>query len=119
MQRLLLPIFLLAASMLAGCAGSDATTEPAPTQTVTVTASSKPSPTAEVGNETAFLQDVRMKARTLTKDLVADETLVSLGGKACGEEDGQIHRLNAELNQGFTKAEVEVVFAAGKRHLCG
>lgn len=118
MQRLLLPIFLLTASALAGCAGSEATAEPAPTQTVTVTASVKPSPTAEVGNEAAFLQDVRMKARTLTKDLVADETLVSLGEKACGEGDSQIHELDARLNQGFTTAEVEVVVAAGKRHLC-
>lgn len=107
---------VLAALALSSCA-AEAPAAPTPAETVTVTASPTPSSTSSAGEE-AFLSDVRMKARTLTQDLVDDETLVTLGESACGDNDGQVHRLDARLNGGFTADEVDVIFAAGKRHFC-
>lgn len=113
-RRLIL--ILLPALALSSCA-AETPAASTPGETVTITPTPTPSATSDEG-QAPFLRDVRMKARTLTSELVDDETLVSLGEAACGPNDGQVHRLNATLNQGFTAAEVDVVFAAGKRHLC-
>lgn len=114
-RRLILT--LLAALALSSCA----TEAPAVSAPVQASATPTPSATSKAG-EDAFLDDVRMKARTLTPELVSDGKLIALGTMAClnpdDEEKQRLYRLDAELNGGFTESEINVAFAAGKRHLC-
>lgn len=113
-RRLILT--LLAALMLSSCA-ANVEAAPAPVESATPS----PSATSSTG-EDAFLDEVRMKARTLTPELADDDKLLGLGTMACinpdDEEKQRLYRLEAELNGGFTESEIGVAFSAGKRHLC-
>lgn len=108
-RRLVLAV--LAALALSSCS-AEAPAASTPVQTATAT----PTPSSTV--EDAFVDEVRMKARTLTPELVDDEALVTLGAAACEPDDGQWQQLDARVNQGFSYEEVETVIAVGKRHLC-